>query len=126
MNKLELFVLAIILVTGSYGSSLIIKDILKIPRPCVVNKTCLDVRNPYDVPSSHTTVAFSLAVFLSLTLRRRWLQVLLICGATLVGIERLVINFHSVLGVVSGVVLGAFVGLLWYYAARLSGVLNDT
>ncbi len=114
MNRLRLFVLVVVLIVGSYGTSLAIKGLLKIPRPCIEDNTCPSVDNPYDIPSSHTTVAFSVAVFLSLIWKKKWIQSLLLSGAVIIGIERWVTHYHSIFGVLSGVLLGTLVGVLWY------------
>ena len=57
-------------------------------------------------PSGHTTTAFAFAGAVSLLLRRPAITTLLICGATLVGISRIVVGVHWPLDVLAGAMLG--------------------
>jgi membrane-associated phospholipid phosphatase len=66
-------------------------------------------------PSGHTVTAFGVCIFLSLCYRNKWLSLLLVSLAIIVGLSRVYLLQHFLLDVVAGAAIGASIGLLSYY-----------
>ena len=114
MRKTLIIVLLVLLCVTAYLISVVLKPIIGTLRPCVVQGSCSDIGNPYDIPSSHTSVVFSAAAFLSLVVKRKDVRILLSLLAFLVGLQRIIFQYHSVYGVMGGVLVGLFLGVVWY------------
>lgn len=57
-------------------------------------------------PSGHTTTAFTFAMILSLFNKNKWLSIIFIMLASLVGLSRIILSFHFLLDVVGGAIIG--------------------
>ncbi len=87
-----------------------IKDIAKVPRPCVPcgNETNCNLycENDYSFPSGHAAVSFA-AVFSFLFISRKWKLLPLLILPALVSISRAALGVHTVADITGGVILGA-------------------
>jgi membrane-associated phospholipid phosphatase len=63
-------------------------------------------------PSGHTTSAFALATVLALWFRKKWLDILLVSAAALVGYSRIYLAQHAAADVLAGSCIGILFGTL--------------
>lgn len=107
--------------------SAITKSIFAQPRPALYFKEMgmLDMIIPVvgvgmhggntSFPSGHTMSAFALYTFLALSLAyKRSLSLVLLLVAVLVGVSRIYLVQHFLEDVITGAVLGAMIGVMWY------------
>lgn len=66
----------------------------------------VDVHTNYAFPSGHTITAFGLALFIALMVQKRWVTVLSLFAAALIGLSRVYLFQHFF----EDVLLGAFIG----------------
>ena len=105
-------------------SSEVIKKSIERPRPCQTLEH-IEMRvhcgTGYSFTSSHATSHMALAVFwvqlFTAWGRRRWW---FIPWALLVGFAQIFVGVHYPLDVLSGFVLGATIGMLFYYLYKVS------
>lgn len=88
----------------SFGTSYALKNLLGIPRPCIGLPNC---PTDFDLPSSHTAVAFSVFTVIGY-LTSYWALLI----AVIVGVSRYLAGVHSLAGVMSGAVLGVIIGAM--------------
>ena len=63
-------------------------------------------------PSGHTTSAFALATVLALWCRKKWVSIVLVCAAALVGYSRIYLAQHFPADVMAGSCIGILFGTL--------------
>ncbi|MDR3084930.1 MAG: phosphatase PAP2 family protein [Christensenellaceae bacterium] len=103
-------------VSGLFGQ--LLKLCFLVPRPFVLDarlqpvKEALPTATGYSFPSGHAAAAGSLAVGLGAWLKRRWVWVLALLYALLVGFSRLYLGVHSLRDVLCGLVLAALAARL--------------
>jgi len=86
-----------------------LKDILRIPRPCLGNETC---PTTYSFPSGHATVIFAAMTSLSLHYKKKKMTLLFMFFAFLVTISRLMLGVHTIEDVIIGSIIGLITGIL--------------
>jgi undecaprenyl-diphosphatase len=86
-----------------------LKDVLRIPRPCLGDQTC---PVSYSLPSGHATVIFAAMTALSLHYKKKKLTFLFMVFAFLVTISRLMLGVHTLDDVVIGSIIGLITGIL--------------
>lgn len=75
----------------------------------------VDIHTSNSFPSGHTATAFTVAVLLSLMLRRTNLTALLMVMAILVGVSRVYLLQHFFVDIYFGSLIGFLIGLIVYY-----------
>ena len=65
-------------------------------------------------PSGHTTTAFTFAIVLSLLNKNKWLSIIFISIACLVGLSRTLLSFHFLLDVVAGAIIGGVTSFILF------------
>ena len=104
------------------GETLILKDIVKRPRPYVtypdqiVLKT--GIQGDYSFPSGHTSLAFSTATSLSLSFPKWYVIAPSFLYAGAVGYSRMYLGVHYPSDVLAGAVLGAGTSYLTFKAQK--------
>lgn len=97
----------------SWGVAKMLKDLIPSTRPYLVNGTIpMTLVPPSDsaFPSTHTAIAFAIAI--SLWLHDKVLGTLFVAMALAIGIARIFSNVHYPLDIVGGAVVGSAVALL--------------
>lgn len=116
--------LALVCVTiADQTSSALIKNIVQRPRPCYEEKLASQIHligdgcgGKYGFISSHASNTFMLATFISLLMakRRRIFVPILFTWAFLVSYSRIYLGVHYPGDVISGMILGSFIGWLGF------------
>lgn len=88
----------------------------------------VDVHSFHSFPSGHTATMFCFAVLLSLLLRKRWISIVLLVLAVLVGYSRIYLLQHFLMDVAVGAAVGVIVtwAVWWFFeSARLPGWMDQ-
>ncbi len=101
---------------ADYGSATLLKSFFKRVRPC--NDTALkgieisrvDCGTGYSFPSTHASDHFSIAIFLCLVYRRRWIWFWAILWAALICFAQVYVGVHYPIDVTAGALFGSLVG----------------
>jgi len=106
---------------GAAGSSLLLKRLLRRPRPDVVWSTItarrssdiagVNVKDPYAFPSGHTAVAFAMITSLSLSYPEWYVVAPGYTWAASIGLSRIWMGLHYPSDVLGGAVLGVALGV---------------
>jgi len=99
-------------------SSKVLKPSIQRPRPCHVKQTSQEIALKvrcgagYSFPSSHATNHFALAVFIIMTLGRRFRKVKwpLLAWAASIALGQVYVGVHYPLDITAGALLGTLVG----------------
>jgi membrane-associated phospholipid phosphatase len=94
----------------SYFLTLVLKFVLKIPRPCEGFMCPTD----YSFPSGHATVIFAASTLLFFLSKDVKLKIFYILFASLVAASRIFLGFHRIEDVVVGAAIGVIIGLITY------------
>lgn len=100
----------------------IIKSFMDAPRPAIFLKGInyshfvegVTLHNYNSFPSGHTASVFALAVILSISTKNKWMRVLYLILAALVGYSRIYLSQHFMLDVLVGSLIGVISGILIY------------
>ena len=114
-----LSLLFIIFISDGISSQLIKKSVERV-RPCntphmqVKLKLLVRCGSGYSFPSSHAANHFAIAIFLSLTLGRRfrWLSLPLILWAASIAFGQVYVGLHYPLDILGGALLGIAIGII--------------
>lgn len=124
LKKGMIYILVIISLIGmtDFISSTVLKKSIERPRPCHVvqikesNYILVPCGAGYSFPSSHAANHFALAIFLILSLKRKysWIVQPLFIWASLISIAQIYVGVHYPLDVVGGAILGTCLAFLIY------------
>ncbi|PTQ95626.1 membrane-associated phospholipid phosphatase [Mucilaginibacter yixingensis] len=116
------------LLLTAYGFTALVAQVLKyifdLPRPYLYFKTQVAhmhlVKGVYmlsyhSFPSGHTVTAFSACITLAYLFRNKWLDVLMLIVAILIGYSRMYLSEHFFEDVTAGSAVGVFATLFWLY-----------
>lgn len=111
---------AVCIFSSDFASSKLIKNSVKRPRPCHVEKLDtihrIPCSNGYSFTSSHATNHFAISSFLFMIFgfwNRRWLFLL---WAGIIGFAQIYVGVHYPFDVIIGAFLGMGIGFLVYFA----------
>lgn len=128
IQKGMLYILVILTLVGitDFTSSKLIKETVERPRPCQVaeiqqeSHLLVPCGAGYSFPSSHAANHFALAMFLMLSLRRRYSWILwpLILWASLISFAQIYVGVHYPLDSIGGAILGSSLALLVWFVYK--------
>jgi undecaprenyl-diphosphatase len=95
----------------SAAISTVVKDILKMPRPCYGLEGCPE---GYSLPSRHATVIFAFSTVVSIATRKKELIFSSFALAIIVSLSRVFLNYHTFWDITVGMIIGIVVGYLTY------------
>jgi len=117
-NKQKVAWIILALLPSIIISSLIVdllKNLFKIPRSCVGLVGC---PISYSFPSGHAAVVFAFATIILLFTRKKVLSSLIILLAILVALSRVFLNYHTVLDITGGSIVGIIISYLFYLSYK--------
>lgn len=106
---------------GLICTNIILKHAVARTRPWLVVEgltALVAVHDPFSFPSGHTCAAFAAGVTWARYTKRRWLQVICIGQAVLMGFSRLYVGVHFPSDVLMGCLVGFFCAWLSYRFER--------
>ncbi|MEM1320764.1 MAG: phosphatase PAP2 family protein [Bacteroidota bacterium] len=112
-----IFVAVLTIAMTDLSSSQLMKKSVKRPRPCHVMTEGSDLNllvrcgGGYSFPSSHASNHFALAMFVGLTIGRRyaWLRWGMLLWALSIGFGQIYVGVHYPLDILGGALLGSFI-----------------
>ncbi|MDG1719612.1 MAG: phosphatase PAP2 family protein [Flavobacteriales bacterium] len=117
-----LLALSLLIFIADYGSVHLFKEVFERSRPCHFLEGIRVVDScggPFGFISSHASISFSIAFFISLLFRNLWGFVHLFSWAVLIGFSRVYLGVHYHFDILGGMFWGLFVSLLVYYIYRM-------
>jgi len=92
-----------------------LKTLIDRPRPWTMIedlKPLVTIGAGRSFPSGHTSGSFSFAIAVASTVNRRWIKVVVIAAAALMGLSRLYVGVHFPTDVLGGAIIGGLCGWL--------------
>lgn len=109
---------------GMLCTNVVLKHLVSRPRPYTVVEGLIPLLtsgDPNSFPSGHTCAAFASASAWCRTLPRRWMKIVAVVMAALMGFSRLYVGVHFPTDVLAGMAVGIFCGwLAWLIWKRLA------
>ena len=110
-------------------TNILLKPLVDRTRPWLVIDGLLPLvveNDPKSFPSGHTSAAFACAAAWFFTLPRRWMGVLGMAVAAVMGLSRLYVGVHFPTDVLCGALVGIFSGILSYQIIKIFGERRRT
>lgn len=118
------FVSLIAMLLGLLCTNVVLKHLVGRTRPWLVVEgltALVAEHDPNSFPSGHTCAAFAAASAWCRTLPRRWMKIVAVVMAALMGFSRLYVGVHFPTDVLAGMAVGLFCGwLAWLIWRRLA------
>lgn len=118
------FVSLVAMLLGLLCTNVVLKHLVGRTRPWLVVEgltALVAEHDPNSFPSGHTCAAFAAASAWCRTLPRRWMKIVAVVMAALMGFSRLYVGVHFPTDVLAGMVVGLFCGqLAWLIWKRLA------
>lgn len=98
-----------------------IKPLAARERPWVVMEGFVNLvpeDDPNSFPSGHTNAAFAFALAVCMSAPERWMKIVAVCAAAVMGLSRLYVGVHFPSDVLAGAVIGSLCGLLGAWVVK--------
>lgn len=115
---ISLLVLILFTFSLSYSTSIILKNVLKIRRPCISLAFC---PNDYSFPSLNAVVLFSLTSVLFFEKRKWNLHIVLLIVSIVVSSYEVIILVSRPIDILSGIFIGFLTGYIVHKIIRFLG-----
>ncbi len=113
------------------GTALLLKKVIARPRPFdALDNVKVKYRESgtgYAFPSGHTSLAFALATYISLSSSDLYVTIPMLTWASLIGYGRVYLGLHYPSDILGGMVVGALSGyLIWEYREEIKSFVGKT
>ena len=109
------------MILGLLVTNLCLKHLFMRPRPYEVMELLVPLvtsSDPNSFPSGHTCAAFAAGIAWAKTLPKRWMCIVAVVQAVLMGFSRLYVGVHYPSDVIAGALIGSVCGIIAYYLVQ--------